>query len=48
MQNENQPVECHMVVQTDSPERTKWKETNETEKLEGVQQVQVMIYDCVK
>jgi hypothetical protein len=34
MQNENEPVKCTMVVQTDSPERAKWKEANESEELE--------------
>lgn len=37
MQNENQSVKCHMVVQTDSPDRTNWREANETEELEKVQ-----------
>jgi len=34
MQNENEPVKCPMVVQTDSSERAKWKEANESEELE--------------
>ena len=34
MQNENEPVKCPVVVQTDSPQRAKWKEANESEELE--------------
>ena len=34
MQNENEPVKCPKVAQTDSPERTKWKEADESEELE--------------
>lgn len=34
MQNENEPVKCPMMVQTDSLERAKWKETNESVEME--------------
>jgi hypothetical protein len=37
MQNENEPVKCHTVVQTDSLEGAKWKEANDSEELEEVQ-----------
>jgi hypothetical protein len=48
MQNENEHVKCPMVVQTDSPERAKWKEENESEELEEDEEVQAMLYDCVQ
>ena len=34
MQNENEPVKCPTMVQTDSLERAKWKEANESVEME--------------